>query len=200
MAVYTQTNREAWLHAAAELIRPMLAEHGLTLNPYRIGVGDAAEGKAAGLCYVREIASDKVHEITISFRLRSDGEILGTLAHELIHACGIRNHYRDFAAAAKAIGLYTLTGKWQDAGLDGPDSTIPPAYRAIMKELGPYPAGTATPRGRRKRKAKQSTRMLKAQCRRCELTVRVSRKWADFVERCPDSKCGGTMTVEGLEE
>jgi hypothetical protein len=96
-------------------------------------------------------------------------DIIGTLAHELVHATmesGV-GHGRPFKRCALAIGLR------------GPmrATTAGPAFAAwtdeLLQKIGPYPAGFLTD------SPKQGTRMLRCQCTACGYIARVSRRWLD---------------------
>ena len=197
------SEREKWLHEATlRMVQPMSELAGLTIHPdkIRVGVGDIGSANAIGVCYPAEWSEDGVREITVHLRHKTASHrILGTLVHELIHAAGIRGHRKDFARAGRSLGL---VGKPTSMGLDGdltdPDFTLPEYAVEILTELGEYPAarlnipnrgGAAAAHGR----PKQTTRMLRRECNRCGLLLRLTAKWAPFAVRCPDDTCDGQL-------
>jgi hypothetical protein len=93
-------------------------------------------------------------------------EIVGVLAHELVHAT-VRvkaGHGKPLKQCALKIGL---TGPMR-ATIGGLEFLA--WAKALLERIGPYPAGflTDTP--------KQTTRQLKCECTLCGYTARVSRK------------------------
>ena len=198
----TPVHREAWLARAVDLLRPAIRERaGLEVPPLRIGAADCG-ARIAGVAYQRTAVSDGLAEVTISFRHQADQpwRIVGTIAHELIHAAGIRGHRRDFSQAARAIGL---RGKPSRAGLDCELAEVPPHLRAIVDALGSFPAGhVALSAPVADQPAKQKTRMVKGQCAACGLTLRMARAWIAHCDmtggaRCPSGPCNGQLTFGG---
>ena len=201
----TNAKREDWLNKFMEAARITYAEHGLTIpDRIRIGVGLIGKG-VLGCAWIKEVTNDGAVEITIAPTVDATVKIAGTLAHELIHACGIRGHRKDFADAGRSLGL---VGKPTCMGFDGLDRAPDWADR-IIAELGAYPSGTLNPYGEiipfpggpagrpigPTGKPRQTTRMHKASCDACDMVFRVSRKHADRITRCPDATCSGAVTV-----
>lgn len=187
----TDTNREAWLLAAVEQLRPLFSDLGHEIPTVRVSVGFPGGGSARkriGECWVPGAANDKVGQIFVSPLLESPVQVLATLAHELVHAinhaAGQAGHGRCFAKIAKRLGLEgrmtaTHAGKQLQAKLD-----------TISRELNNYPHAALT-LGAGQIKAKQSTRMLKVTCPECGYTLRTTRQWLDVgVPTCP---CGTEM-------
>ena len=197
----TPVHREAWLARAVDMLRPAIRERaGLEVPPLRIGAADCG-AKIAGVAYQRAAVSDGLAEVTVSFRHRADQpwRIVGTIAHELIHAAGIRGHRRDFSQAARAVGL---RGKPTKAGLDCELEDVPPHLRAIVDALGAFPAGHVALAAPAEDRPKQASRMLRGECPACGLVLRMSRTWieratAHAPARCPDIACAGRLTFAG---
>ena len=196
--------REEWLRDAIRLARPHFEElTGLALpETVRVGVGDNGP-RVEAFCVLAPAMSDGVTELVFSIRGeygRAPWRVLGALLHELIHAAGIVSHYRDFAAAARALGL---AGKPSQAGWDSDEpAEVPTWARDVLDRLGPWPAGHLVPeRGGRvvvdggagTGGEKQGSRMLRKQCGACGLIMRLSRKWHEAATRCPADGCPGAL-------
>ena len=185
--------REAWVIEAVALVRPTLATlAGIEVPDVRISFGDMGK-RTAARCYAKSCTADAVHEVAISLRHRPEPiEVLGSLAHELIHASGLLNHHRNFQRAAKDIGLVTA-GKWLDAGLDGVSVDDAPAWaRSIGRRLGAWPAPALNPADRPKR---QTTRMVRVSCEACAVVWRAARVHLADGVTCPIIGCDGPAVI-----
>lgn len=212
-------NREAWLHAVAEHLRPLFKEKGYTLPPFRVGLGFTSKGENGtriGECWTDRASGDGHHEIFISPVLDDPLIVAGVLAHELCHAAvGIpAGHGPLFRKCAVAIGLkgpMTATS---------PDEAFEHFWELVGPLVGPMPhaklhvsgcapriekpedeAEEAEPEVISSGPKKQTTRLLKASCAEdgCGYTVRVTRKWAlTALPVCPIHST--IMTVEGLDD
>jgi hypothetical protein len=163
--------RQRWLELAVEALRERFAAAGYVIpTEIRFAIGwpkRAASCGAIGECWPTEKSSDRHAELFVSPELTEGLRILDVLAHELVHATvGVgAGHLKPFRECALKIGL------------QGPmrSTTAGPDFRAwadaLMRSIGPYPAGYLTDSPR------QSTRMLKCQCRVCGYIARVSQKW-----------------------
>lgn len=187
MATPTST-REAWLLAAVDAMRPLYAAVDVQLPEVRVSVGwPGGRGRrnlAIGECWPTGLAADGTAQLFISPVLDDAEEVLGTLAHELIHAwddCK-SGHKGAFAKVAKGIGL---TGK-MTATVPGPELAV--KLKEIAAKLGAYPHAKLSDEvsGRKK----QSTRMIKVVCPDSGYTLRTTRKWLDEVgvPYCPCCK------------
>ena len=196
----TYPNREAWLHAFADLgARKHFEAAGHPLPAtLRIGVGWTSGGaraanKVIGECYHPRAASDGVRSIIISTGagLPDAEAVAAVLTHELAHAAleaGV-GHKAPFVKLVRALGL---EGK-ATATVAGD------AWRAwagpVLAALGDYPHSTLT--AGETGKKKQATRMLKAECG-CGVIYRMSRKVAELgLPAC--GACGGRMTCDAVE-
>ena len=183
--------REEWLAAAVDLARSALEDRaGLTVPRVRIGCGDLGE-RVGAYCYSRALVSDGIHEITISLRHKPDPlSLLGTVAHELIHASGVLNHHRDFAKAARDIGL---VGRPTAAGLADDPADAPAWALYGVAALGEWPAPRLNRQPRR-----QSTRMLRVRCLTCGMIWRAAAvHLAGDDLRCPREACLGGLMIQG---
>ena len=140
MTSNTFKTREEWLDAAIERLRPRFEGTGATPRdklaaivswPYK-------SRKAIGQCFHGAGWTDcGTTYVTVSPILGDDpARVLDILLHELVHACGIGGHGKDFKKVALKVGL---TGK-----MKATEAT--PELRAdlevMAEELGPYPHQT----------------------------------------------------------
>lgn len=160
-----KTNREQWLTRAASLLAPALRDAGAEVTvPVRLACGWPSRSplsrsqRRIGECWVPEASSDGVAEVFVSPLIDDTTQVLGVVAHELIHASGINGHRRDFARVATALDL---EGK--------PTSTVAGEafkrrFSGVLTKLGDYPHAKMTPGYREK---PQGTRLIKAVCPEC---------------------------------
>lgn len=177
-------NREAWLQAAVEKLKPLFQGHGLTVPDLQVSVGWPSRNalgrakRAIGQCWGGEVTADKKPQLFISPLLDAvadaDG-VLATLIHEMVHAAvGVEEkHGRKFKKYAYAVGL---AGKPTSTHA-GEDLIV--RMQQISAELGPFPHSKIVPTEDKLKK--QTTRMLKCVCDDCGYTVRLARKWMEEV-------------------
>jgi hypothetical protein len=194
--------REAWLLAATRALRTHYESAGYPLpERIRFSIGfpsTGRKGKRIGEHWHSSASADDNHEIYIRPDQAKATDVLGILAHELVHSAVPigSGHGKVFKAAALAVGL---TGPMRSA-MPGP--VLAEKLAALADELGPLPHGALSIDGGKSDDApkKQSTRMLKAECTAegCGYTVRLARKWIDAKgpPHCPEH---GAMEVEGYE-
>lgn len=188
------TTREDWLTRAVDALRPHFAESGHPVpDAVRVSVGwPRASRKAIGQCWKRSAAKDGVSQVFISPVLASSLDALDTLAHELLHAAidPHGGHGGLFVTARKAIGL--TAGKPTCAGA-GPE--LRALLTKIAGKLGEYPHAALNPA----EVTKQTTRLVKVECRSCGYIARVTRKWLDNAGAplCPCNE--RPMLEEGAE-
>lgn len=179
-------DREAWLLAAADKLRPLFVGAGIPLpEKIYISVGLPKGRKFIGECWHGEASEDGNKHVFISPVLREEAEVLDTLVHELVHVVmpsGV-GHKAAFVKAGALVGLNEGKPKSLGAG---------PALKGILtqvaEELGPFPHSrldTST------MKKAQTTRMLKAECPSCGYTVRLAKKWLEYAGPpfCPAQEC-----------
>ena len=166
--------REQWLTEATRCLNTLFKAAGHELPRVRLSVGFPGGGSAhtrIGEDWSPEATSDNVPQIFISPIHKKDVETLGTLVHELVHACvgSKAGHGPLFKKLALTVGL---TGKMRS-------TTSSPALienlEQIITEIGACPTGTINLSTRKK----QSTRLGKLMCASCGYTARVTRKWID---------------------
>jgi hypothetical protein len=177
--------REQWLQAAVADLRVLLDAQGHTVPRVYVSVGFPGGGSRRtriGECWRPEASSDGVGHVFISPILIGDVLVLGTLAHELVHAVnhsqGESGHGKCFADIAKPLGL---TGKMTATGVG---VELASKLEAIGAALGEYPHALLKPGGSPVKK--QTTRMRKIECPCCGYTVRTTQKWIDAgLPSCP---------------
>lgn len=181
-----QQTREQWLMNATDALRPLFAQHGHTIPAnVKATCGFPSRGalslrkRTIGQCWDQDASSAKVFEIFVSPVLAEPVEVLGVLAHELVHAtvgtkCG---HKKPFKQLATAIGL---EGKMTETTTG---ETFKRFAASTLKSIGEYPHAELNPRSMLR---KQGTRMVKCECEECGYTVRTTRKW---IETCGAPIC-----------
>ena len=183
--------KEAWLNEAMAYVRELFAEAGYPVPEHvRVSTGwpsKNAQGKKRriGEAWHHKCSGDGVHEVIISLYLDDPVKVLGVLIHEVVHVTvGVEHgHKKPFADCAKAVGLvkpWTATGEseWLTEKLE-----------QWAKELGQYPHAKLDGGPQQ---TKQSTRLLKLQCRECDCVIRVSNKWVEEYGAF-DCPCGGVL-------
>ena len=201
-------SRESYLRAATNELRPYFAKHGLIL-PEKIRFAIAftshgKKGKVAGECWHAGASDDGHHEIIIRADFADPAEVLGILAHELVHAALPPDvkHGKAFREAALRIGL---EGPMRHAM---PGAVLKERLNELASSLGPFPHArlnfdrvTLAGEVVADRPKKQGTRMLKAEClgAGCGYTVRVAARW---IKDCGPPHCPkhGAMRVPPLAQ
>lgn len=189
--------REGWLLQAADQMRTLVFAAGdieFKVPDFRVSVGwpkgKRGDTKVIGECFNTANFEDGIAQIYISPKLEDAEEILGCLAHEMIHALddcknGHRGH---FAYVFKQIGM---TGKKTQCAV-GEDLAL--VLKTIAESLGDYPhskmSGGA---GKKSGPKKQTTRMLAVKCidPECGYSLRTTRTWLDV--GLPTCFCGYAM-------
>ena len=163
----THKTREEWLNEAVNhmgLLYAKTLEDGEPVSVpdvrVSVGFGSKAAKTARGWCFESKAAEDGVHHIFITPTLgpRDSEQILATLIHELAHAVddcqsGHTGRFRKLVSQMGLISPYTSA----TAG-DGLKEILKP----ILDTLGPYPHSALM---MTEAKKKQTTRMLKADCK-----------------------------------
>lgn len=174
--------REEWLEAAAVATHPLFEEAGYKVPAVRVSCGwpssrgTSSRNQAVGECWDKSASTDKVAQIFISPILDNpmggDG-VLSTLVHEIVHAVvgNDAGHKAPFIKCGKAVGLEGKPTE-MEAGKE-----LLLKLEPIYKGLGDYPHGRIKPADAKT--PKQTTRLLKCQCPKCEYTARVTQKWLD---------------------
>lgn len=192
-------NREAWLHAVALRLWPLIEVHGAKRPPsWRVSCGwpsksalrrASAKSRRIGEAW-HAGSEDGTREVFISPALDNPVTVADVLLHELIHAGlpGDVGHRAPFSTIAKAAGL---EGK--------PTSTyageqLAAELKTITSEVGRYPHARLDSEVR----AKQSTRQMLVYCPSCECKIRMTRMWID-ANGAPTCGCGTGMIVDAYE-
>jgi hypothetical protein len=168
--------REEWLNAATKSLRPLFKAAGNDAYPKKLKVscgwpGGGSARTRIGECWSETCSSKGATEIFISPSVAEKVKVLDILAHELVHAIvGVKEgHGPVFKRLATKLGL---AGK-MTATVAGPE--LCKQLKAIAKKLGHYPHAVLTISGRKK----QTTRMIKCECRACGYACRTTSKWLE---------------------
>jgi hypothetical protein len=183
-------SRDVWLTVAVGLLNnDVFDEAGIQrLNAnWRISCswpGGGSARKRVGECWPSGSSDDATREMFISPVEDDAMEVLGIVAHEMIHAIDDckHGHRGPFRKMALAIGL---EGK-MTATKAGPELTK--KLEIIANILGPYPHAKLNLNDRKK----QTTRMIKMTCNNCGFIARASRR---AIGHCgyPTCGCGNKM-------
>jgi hypothetical protein len=174
--------REEWLEAAVKLMTPRFKSVGFKVPDIHVSVGwpsirgMSAKAPRIGECWDKSSSDDKISHIFISPRLDDvTGEqgVLSVLVHEVDHAvvgneCGHKGAFRKCALAVGLEGKMTST----HAGKD-----LMGAIKDWSKTLGGFPHAKLNPE--MKPAKKQSTRMIKCECKDCGYIARTTNKWIE---------------------
>ena len=136
-------NREDWLLAAVEKLKPYFKLNKYEIPPVKVGVGFASKSplKTLGQCWSDECTSDHTTHIFISPVHKTSVEVLSTLVHELLHSVLPieAKHGPDFKAGMKLLGL---EGKARSASA-GP--ALLEKLEVMAEELGDFPNSPLKP-------------------------------------------------------
>jgi predicted SprT family Zn-dependent metalloprotease len=182
--------REEWLEAAVEIFRPRF-EATLCIfklpPKVRVSVGFPPKGamsrnrKCLGVCTRRNATVDHIPQIYLNPVIEETGGergYLSVLIHELIHACGIENHGKDFKLMGESLGL---EGKMRSSYAS---QWLQEDFKYIAEQLGDFPHVPVIPVLQLSKPDK--CRIHKCACPECGYTVRVSKKWIDVaLPECP---------------
>jgi hypothetical protein len=191
--------REQWLAAFMRYAAEEFKARGHDIpNNIRASIGfpsNGVRGKAIGECWSDTASEDGHFEIFVSPVLNSASRIADVVTHEMCHAATPGDgHGKKFGKVARSMGLEgkltaTTAGEEWHAWAD-----------AVLAKLGPLPGAALRADFRTKRKV-QGTRLIKATCPACELTLRITRKWYNEAMgelMCPNSQVH--MRVEAGED
>lgn len=179
-SVPTVKTREEYLVASVEHLRPWFFRHKLDIPSVKVSCGFPSKSplKNLGECWSSECTFDGTRHIFIT-PLHLDGvSSLGTLAHELVHAClpDDAKHGPKFKDAAKLVGL---EGPARSCG-PGPELQL--FIEHIVEELGIYPNPALKPRAKPKKEQALAKKSFKMHCPR---------------KRCGDKACIITDKIAG---
>lgn len=192
-------NREEWLQAAVQKLRPVFLGHGYTIPELRVSVGWPSTGGLAkkkrtiGQCWFGSTAADGKPQIFISPLLdsvvESDQGVLATLVHEVVHVAAGKDakHGPKFVKVMKQLGL---EGK-PTATVAGEDLMV--RFKTMVEELGPFDHCAIVPI---KENKPQTTRMRKCTCDSCGFLVRLTQKWLDVGQPICPTPGHGSMKAD----
>jgi hypothetical protein len=185
-------NRESYLIAAIDRIRPLFQAAGLDVPPVRVSVGwpGGRGGKnKIGSCWPRAASKDGTFQVFVSPVVDDTHQALGVLVHELCHACtDCSGHGADFSKLARAVGLEgKLTATY-------PSQTLLDRLNGfVIEPMGTYPHSAIVPEESGEKK--QGTRMVKCVCEESGYTCRTTRSWLDQYGAPISPKTKRPMTV-----
>lgn len=192
-------NREQWLTAMIEQIRPMLGvAHGSLAEKVRVSVGFpsrrglAAKNRVIGQCWGPQSSEDGVPTILISPTIETGLRAAGVLLHELVHATvGTKEgHKGEFVALGREVGLVK---PWTSAM---PNEETNAILTGMISTVGDYPHVPLVPKGDgTDGPKKQGTRLVKVICPDCGCPIRMTRRWID-AGAMPTCGCGGKMAED----
>ena len=195
-------NREEWLNAAVDELRPFFSMRGYTL-PAEIRVACAyptnakrSGFKVLGECIPNTNSADGHWEIYISPILDEPSKVTETLISQLCRtakgAYAVTN--QAYAKVAEAMLIYpdgTLSNPYK-AVMHG--SAFDMAYQDIIDSLGVYPHAKVDVSIHKS----QGTRMLLARCPTCQCSIRMTAKWvynAHGDVELPTCRCGDMFAL-----
>jgi len=179
------TNRESWLLAAIDLLRPVfLAKNHVIPTDVMVSCGFASTGTRShhiGQCWSKRSSTNGQNQIFISPALHEPVEVLDTLVHELVHAVDDceHKHGKEFKKIALSLGM---NGPMRSAGA-GPE--LKEKLKDLAQKLGTYPHGKLQVA---QRKAVSRAR-ARAKCPECGFQVPMYRKFLAYgPPLCPKDK------------
>jgi len=162
--------REKWLNEAVEAIQPIFTAKGYQVpQKIRVSVGFPYRGrKALGQCFSTKVSADGSFEVFVSPTIACPLTVLAILVHEIAHTVvGTEaKHKKVFKQCATAVGL---EGK---ATATHAGKELAEQLCKIIDKLGPYPHAVLNPT---KTDKKQTTRLIKVSCPKCDYVARVTR-------------------------
>lgn len=148
--------------AAVEKFRPLFASHQYEIPPVKVSCGFGAKNplKTLGECWSSECTPDGTRQIFVSPIHKDAISTLGTLVHELLHAClpNDAKHGKPFKEGMAKIGL---EGPARSAG---PGAELQLFVEKVADELGDYPNVPITPKQKKKSDRAASKRTFKLYC------------------------------------
>ncbi len=177
-------NREAWLYAATDKLRPLFTQQGYNIPECRISCGFASTGVRSGhigQCWSRRSSRDGINQIFISPALEDPVEVLDTLVHELVHAVDDcqHKHGKEFKKIALRLGLQ---GPMRSAGAG---AQLKETLQGLASGLGPYPHGRLSVPA----KAPARPPRPRARCEECGFEVPMLKKFLHIgPPMCPQHK------------
>lgn len=168
--------REEWLNKAIkELCKVFKLAGYIVPKKIRVSCGWPSGNikKSSGECWSRKCSKDGTFEIFISPSVdhpSNKSGVLAILIHELVHCVvGLKEgHKAPFKHCAVKVGL---TGK-MTSSIAGKELLV--LLRSVAYRLGPYPHAAIQPKKNPFIK-KQSTRLIKVGCPKCDYIARVTR-------------------------
>ena len=173
-----EETREQWLRWGVDELRPRFKSARYELpKKIHVSVGFPSRGalsrtrRVIGQCWHGTASADGLAHVFISPLLSTGVAALDTLVHELCHVITPdTGHKRPFVKAGHAVGLTEGKPRSLGAGAE---------LKEVLERLNaqsPYPHTALTPP---LGLPKQTTRMMKVECKACGYVCRVTRKWLE---------------------
>ncbi len=180
--------RESWLNAAVDELRPLFRER-VEVPRVRVSIGfppkrGLGKRRVLGVCCMSAMATDGIAQIyinpTVSQVEGAEG-VLSILVHEMIHACGIAGHGKDFRELGVFVGL---EGQMSSSTAN---ESLQQYFEHLVSKLGAFPHASlhnSMPNIKPDR-----CRLVKCVCEKCGYTIRITNKWiAKGIPECPICK------------
>ena len=195
-------NREAWLNAAVDELRPFFSSRGHTLPAeIRVATGYPTNAKRSGFkvlgeCIPNTNSADGHYEIWISPILADPLKVAETLIAQLCRtakgALTVTNlAYARVAEAMHILPAGTASSPYKEV-THGQEFIN--AYQAIVDSLGIYPHAVVDITVHKT----QGTRMLLAKCPTCQCSIRMTAKWVHNAHgdvELPTCRCGDMFAL-----
>tara|TARA_R110000796_G_scaffold52972_1_gene124632 strand:+ start:437 stop:1114 length:678 start_codon:yes stop_codon:yes gene_type:complete len=198
LQIENNMTREVWLNMSTDKLNDKVFKQAGYEVPTdrKVSCGFPASGgrsgsknMTVGTCHNRASSKANVNEIYISPTQADSLEVLGILAHELIHAIddcknGHKGLFRTIAVDIGLEGKMTATTTGEK---------LLEVLKEIVAELGEYPHAEVSTGN----KKKQGTRNIKVACSSCEFSYRTSQKNIDLMSNAICNSCGDdTLTID----
>lgn len=184
--------REQWLEKAVKKLTPGFQKKCGVKVPQNIRVSVSyplgrSPRKVLGQCFDKRMSTGGFIEIVITPTVDDAVEIMGTLAHEMVHAIvGIKcGHKKEFSQCARRFGFLA---PWTTTPTPRP---LKLEFKRLLSTMPPFPHKKVLLDEKRK---KQTTRMIKLHCEECGFICRASQT-AIEISGFPTCGCGCPMNL-----
>lgn len=141
-------NREEWLNRAVVLIEQYVFEPEDLKMPEKwaisCGWSKGASAKAVGVCVDPSCSKDGTTHLFVVPTQEVALDVLGTVAHEMIHA--IVGHEHKHGGRFREVALQLEFSPKMTTTAPVPGTPAYAAIEEVLKELGPYPHAAMVPR------------------------------------------------------
>jgi hypothetical protein len=168
-------NREEWLLGAKDHIAERFFNKPSKRLPAKLALScgiPKGSSRAIGQCWDPRVAADGTTHIFVCPSLDNPIEVLGTLLHELVHACvGIKEgHGGQFARMAREVGLCgKLTSTVVEEGTD-----LHMFLLGVVGLLGPYPHKAMNKQGTKRKAVRTAVRLYSSEIPGYSVSIKAS--------------------------